>query len=153
MYRIISFFVIAGFVSTILYLHQQNSHFVGTDAHANHMGEHEGFEIGNIKGADIPKIDGWIKQDSTGSWMLKLSTKNFTFEPEKLGSDEQGINEGHAHLYINGDKKNRIYSHYFDMGTLKPGIYKVKVTLNTNNHRQLMVNGKETAFNYKLHVQ
>ena len=152
MYRIVSFFVIAGFVSIMLYFHQQSSHF-GQDAQADHMGEHDGFEISNLKGSEIPGIDGWIKQDSTGSWMLKIITKNFTFEPEKLGLDEQRINEGHAHLYINGEKKSRIYGPYYDMGTLKPGIYEVKVTLNTNNHKRLMYNGKEIAFHYKLKVQ
>ena len=152
MYRIISLIVIAGFVSTMLYFHQQNSHF-GNKTHANHMDQHESFEISNIKGVDIPEIDGWINQDPTGSWMLKITTKNFTFEPEKLGSTEQKINEGHAHLYINGEKKTRIYGEYFDLGKLKLGIHEIRVTLNTNNHLELMYKGKQIAFQYKLKVE
>ena len=151
MYRLISFFVIAGFVTIMLYFHQQSSHF-GANAYSNHMAEHEGLEVSNLKGAKIPEIDGSIRRDSTGSWMLKIVTNHFSFEPEKLGLDDLGINEGHAHLYINGNKKSRIYSHYYDIGILKPGIYNVKVTLNTNSHKRLMINGKEIAFSYKLNV-
>ena len=152
MYRVISFFVIAGFVAIMLHFHQQSSHF-GNNAHADHLEEHEGFEISNTRGAEIPDIDGWIKQDPTGSWMLKIITKNFAFKPEKLGKDEQRINEGHAHLYINGVKEKRIYGQYYDIGKLKPGIYEVKVTLNTHNHKTLMLNSKEIAFQYKLKVK
>ena len=152
MYRIISLIVIAGFVSTMLYFHQQYSHF-GNKTHANHMDSHESFEISNIIGGDIPEIDGWINQETTGNRMLKITTKNFTFEPEKMGSTEQIINEGHAHLYINGEKKNRIYGEYFDLGKLKPGIHEIRVTLNTNNHLELMYKGKQIAFQYKLKVE
>ena len=152
MYRLLSFIVITGFVFTMLYLHQQNSHF-GKDAHAGHSGQHKGLEISNIKEVQIPEIDGRIKQDITGSWMLKLITKNFSFEPEKIDSGEQQINGGHAHLYINGDKKNRIYGHYYDLGSFKPGVYEIKVTLNTNNHEVLMYNNEEIAFQYKLSVE
>ena len=152
MYRIISLIVIAGFVSTMLYFHQQNSHF-GNKTHANHMDQHESYEISKIGGVDIPEIKGSINQDPTGSWMLKITTKNFTFEPEKLGSTEQNINEGHAHLYINGEKKNRIYGQYYDLGKLTSGIHEVRVTLNTNNHKELMYNGEQIAFQYKLKVE
>ena len=152
MYRIVSLIVIGGFVSIMLYFHQQNSHY-GNKTHANHMEEHENFDISNINGVDIPEIDGRIKQDRTGNWMLKITTKNFIFKPEKLGSNEQKVNEGHAHLYINGEKKNRIYGQYFDLGTLKPGVYDVRVTLNTNDHRELMFKGKQIAFQYKLKVE
>ena len=152
MYRIVSFIVIAGFVSIMLYFHQQNSHF-GNDAHAGHMNEHESLEISDIQDDDIPEIDGWIKQDPTGNWMLKVITKNFKFSPDTVGSKVPQINEGHAHLYINGDKKNRIYGPYYDLGVLKPGTYDVKVTLNSNNHQVLMNNGKEIAFHYKLKVK
>lgn len=152
MYRILSFIVIAGFVSIMLYFHQQSSHF-SKDAHAGHTGQHDGLEISNMSEVEIPEINGWIEQDQTGSWMLKINTKNFAFKPEKLGSNEQRINEGHAHLYMNGDKKNRIYGPYYDLGTLKPGVYKVQVTLNTNNHKVLMYNGKEIAYHYKFNVK
>lgn len=152
MYRILSFIVIASFVSILLYFHQQNSHFENK-TQAGHMEHHEGLEISKMKDAKIPEIDGWIKQDQTGSWMVKIITNNFAFKPEKLGLEEQQINEGHAHLYINGDKKNRIYGHYHDLGTLKPGIYDVMVTLNTHNHKVLFYQGKEVAFRYKLKVK
>ncbi len=152
MYRILSLIVIAGFVSIMLYFHQQSSHF-SNDAHAGHKGQHDGLEISSNSGVNIPKIDGWVKQDEMGNWMLKIDTKNFSFTPEKLGSDEQRINEGHAHLYINGEKKNRIYGQYYDLGALEPGGYKVKVTLNTNNHKVLMYNGKEIAYHYDFKVK
>lgn len=151
MYRLLSFVVIASFVSVMLYFHQQSSHFGETQA--GHIGHHEGLEISKVKDAKIPEIDGWVKQDQTGSWMLKIMTKNFTFKPEKLGSKEQQINEGHAHLYINGDKRNRLYGHYYDLGTLKSGNYDVMVTLNTHNHKVLMYQGNEIAFHYKLKVK
>lgn len=43
--------------------------------------------------------------------------------------------QGHAHLYLNGLKLQRLFSEEFEVGDLLPGEYSVSVTINTNDHR------------------
>lgn len=105
MYRIVSFIVIVSFVGVMLYYHQLNSHTAASNTHIIH--HQQLVEIPSTY--PIPKITGSVTQDRTGSWLLEIQTTNFRFAPENIGSTSIAFNEGHAHLYINGKKINRIY--------------------------------------------
>ncbi|MBM6617070.1 hypothetical protein [Bacillus suaedaesalsae] len=148
MYRIVSFIAIFSFVGTMLYYHQLNSHTTASNSHNMH--HQQIIEI--PKSYPIPTITGNVTQDPTGSWLLSIKTTNFNFTPEKIGSTTKSFNEGHAHLYINGKKINRIYGNYYNIDMLNPGTYHIKITLNGNNHQTFYSGGKEISFEQTLKV-
>jgi hypothetical protein len=146
MYRLISFFVIFSFVSVMLYFHQQNGH----DSASNHAEKHQRIVIPSSQ--SVPSITGSVTQDQSGTWLLTIKTNNFRFTPEKVGTDDIRYDEGHAHLYINGEKINRIYGNYYNVDSLEPGTHHIKVTLNGNNHGIFTHNGEEIAFNQTINI-
>lgn len=93
-------------------------------------------------GYEVPTLKIVVTQDPTSSWLLEVQTNHFTFAPKKVGAKDPSYNEGHAHLYINGEKVTRLYGSYYDLGALKPGKNEMKVTLNANNHGVLRNHGK-----------
>ena len=146
MYRLVSFIVLFALVSTLLYFHNQNSH-ANMAAHSMAQGSVE------IPADEkIPVLQGELKQDDMGSWMLKLDMVNFQFTPEKLGQPSTSLHEGHAHLYINGKKIGRIYGPYTDLGPLDKGTHAIRVALYTNDHQVLLSGGKEIAFSQTVEV-
>ena len=72
---------------------------------------------------------------------LFLDLKNFRFAPEEVNKSSR-INEGHAHLYLNGEKLTRLYSASYFMDKLPKGNFEIRVTLNTNTHEDLIYKGK-----------
>ena len=49
---------------------------------------------------------------------------------------------GHAHIYVDGVKIGRVYGPGYDLAGLDPGERHIRVTLNSNDHKQLTVNGE-----------
>lgn len=49
---------------------------------------------------------------------------------------------GHAHIYVDGVKIGRVYGPGYDLTGLDPGERHIRVTLNSNDHKQLTVNGE-----------
>jgi len=88
-----------------------------------------------------PTLDFEINQDAKDGYNLVIKTTNFKFTPENVNKANNG-NEGHAHIYIN-DVKYRQYSPYFHLSNnlLKKGKNEIKVTLNSNDHSHLTVEG------------
>jgi hypothetical protein len=76
-----------------------------------------------------------------GALNLFLDLKNFRFAPEEVNKTSK-INEGHAHLYLNGRKLTRLYAASYFMDKLPKGDLKIRVTLNTNMHEDLNYMGK-----------
>ena len=76
-----------------------------------------------------------------GALNLFLDLKNFRFAPEEVNKSSK-INEGHAHLYLNGKKLTRLYSASYFMDKLPKGDLEIRVTLNTNLHEDLSYKGK-----------
>ncbi len=101
---------------------------------------------------NIPAVHISVTQDQSGSWLLKTNTENFTFRPEKAGSDEIQFQEGHAHIYVDGKKINRLYGSYYNLGELPSGRHVVKVSLNSNSHALFTYKGKEISDSQTIHV-
>ncbi|MGN1400580.1 MAG: hypothetical protein ACI4XL_03685 [Bacillus sp. (in: firmicutes)] len=115
------------------------------------MDKHETNEI--PEGHRVPAVDGKVMEDPSGSLLLEVETENFTFMPKKAGVDEKSVNEGHAHIYVNGEKKGRLYGRYYDLGELEPGKWQIKVTLNSHNHGTLSHKGEEISFVEEIEVK
>ena len=111
---------------------------------ANAHGDHAMLELG--EGEPVPTLQLEITPDPAGGYNVHLITANFRFAPESLGKPHVP-GEGHAHLHINGAKEGRIYSEWSYLPPLSPGEHEIRVSLNSNDHQTLAVDGKmiETA--------
>ncbi len=103
---------------------------------------HGGGHMGNYEymGMDVPTID-ILFHDTKKGYNLEIVTENFTFTPENEG-EAHVDNEGHTHLYIDGVKITRVYSPWYYLTGLEPGVYEVRVELSTNDHKAYAYQGE-----------
>ena len=92
----------------------------------------------------VPTVDLVIREDTKSGWNLQIITENFAWSPEEA-STEHSAGRGHAHLYIDGKKVNRVYGEWQHIPELTTGTHEIKVTLNANSHEDLTVNGKKIS--------
>ena len=64
-------------------------------------------------------------------------------ESERSGGDHVA-GEGHAHVYVDGEKIARLYGPWLHIPSLSPGAV-VEVTLNANDHRPLAIGSGRIA--------
>lgn len=94
------------------------------------------------EGSPKPTVMIHPEKDATGGWNIHFMTTNFKFLP--ASSREDAVNEGHAHLYLNGKKIGRVYGEWIHL-SLPSGENKLKITLNTNSHKDLYVDGQQVS--------
>lgn len=103
---------------------------------------HKGMDHGTIdisKDPIIPEItDFKILKDPMSGWNIYVQVRNFRFAPEHASQPHQQ-GEGHAHLYINGNKIARLYSNWFHIPEFLKDKNEIKVTLNSNDHQTLTI--------------
>jgi len=104
-------------------------------------------QLNSTMGVDVtgkinaPSLDMQVHPDPDSGWNIKLLTSNFKFSPAHTGS-KHIFGEGHAHLYINDKKVSRIYGDWYYLASLPLGENKLRVTLNTNDHKLYILNNK-----------
>ena len=59
--------------------------------------------------------------------------------------------EGHAHLYLDGQKIARVYGEWYHLPKLE-GDHELRVTLNTNDHQDYAVKGEVVGATKKIGV-
>jgi hypothetical protein len=97
-----------------------------------HEGEHDVTGIISLAVEAVP--------DAKAGVNLQLVTEGFTWAPEHASGDHvEG--EGHAHLYVDGDKVGRVYGEWVHL-MLDPGEHEIRVSLNGNDHADLPVEGR-----------
>ncbi len=119
---------------------------VGTDAIA-HEGDHHHHHHGTLEvpdGQPIPTVDLIVYEDAVRGWNLEIRLSNFEFAPQNV-NESSLTTEGHAHLYVNGEKVARLYGNWYHLEHLEPGRHEVTVSLNANGHETLVYNGEEIA--------
>jgi len=107
-----------------------------------HHHDHGVIELSNE--GRIPRVDLVVHKDAMSGRNLEIVTENFRFAPEHASS-EHLAGEGHAHLYLDGEKIARVYGHWFHVPEPGPGTHSVRVTLNANSHQDLAVGGELIA--------
>lgn len=108
------------------------------DGHSHDHGE--GIEVG---GEDvIPTIALTAEPDSKSGVNLRIETTGFTFAPERA-STEHVAGEGHAHVYVDGEKHGRVYGEWYHLDGIEPGEHEISVDLNANSHAPLLVDGEK----------
>jgi len=102
--------------------------------------------------ANPPTIEAEIFKDPESGWNLHVMTTNFAFNAANAGFDNvEG--EGHAHIYVNGDKLGRLYGDWYHIAGLSGGTHDVKISLNANDHSALHRDGKELAAHVTVIVE
>ena len=105
-------------------------------------GSHDHDEPVDVSDLDpTPGVTAEVTQDPKAGWNLAFQTTGHELAPEDASTDHvEG--EGHAHLYIDGEKQTRLYTTGYYLGELDPGTHEVKVELSANDHRPLAVDGE-----------
>jgi hypothetical protein len=103
-------------------------------------GHHHG-AIAIPPGQPIPTVNLIVLPDAEKGWNLDVQVTNFRFVPESVNVDSK-TTEGHAHLYVNGEKVTRLYGNWYYLSELPSGRNEITVTLNTNQHEDLMHDGQ-----------
>ncbi len=107
----------------------------------SHSDSHHHETVMISEGQPVPGIDLVVHEDGLKGWNLEIKLANFELAPEMVNRDNR-LNQGHAHLYVNGEKITRIYGNWYYLATLPSGKNEIKVGLNTNDHKSLMYQGK-----------
>lgn len=109
---------------------------------ATEMAHHKhGDAIDVSDASQTPSIDIKLHEDIISGWNLEIIAENFEFSPQSVNKDHVA-GTGHAHVYVNGEKLARLYANWLHIPALPSGETTVSVTLNSNDHRTLSVNGK-----------
>ena len=126
---------IGAYFSNISYLeHKKLGH---SDLKAHTEMDHGLLDISNE--SIIPQIeDLQLLKDPMSGWNVYVKVNNFQFTPANASTKHQS-GEGHAHLYINGQKIARLYSNWFHLPEFIKDKNEIRVTLNTNDHQTMAI--------------
>ena len=91
--------------------------------------------------APIPSVDLIVHKDEKDGWNTQILLENFRFAPEHV-SFQHIPGEGHAHIYVDGEKLNRVYGEWYHINGLMSGMHEISVRLSTNDHKELTRNGE-----------
>ena len=129
--------------------HPKDSQEPHSAGHSYDSHAHQSLEVSANQ--PIPAVDLIVHEDAVMGWNLEIQVSNFRFAPENVNQESKTY-EGHAHLYINGEKIGRLYSPWRHVASLEPGENKLKVTLNANGHESLSFQGKEISDTESIQV-
>lgn len=119
--------------------------------------DHSHLPINVPADSPIPALSLYLVKDLMSGYNLTLKVQRYTLipPPEDISSmmglmearinPKSGFIEGHAHLYINGIKIQRIYGEHIHIPQhlFKNGINTVSVTLNNHGHMYWVSEGKQ----------
>jgi hypothetical protein len=113
---------------------------ISEDEHSHDGDSHMTHEIRNVEGL-APSVDLVLHEVSDGEYVAQILATNFKISPLSV-SGEDVYGEGHAHIYIDGEKINRVLGEWYNLGKLEGGDHQVSVRLSSNDHHELAVENK-----------
>ena len=76
-----------------------------------------------------------VTPDALSGVNLTINTTGFEFAPQNVdGQHVQG--EGHAHVYVDGEKIGRVYGPHYYLGHVEAGERVIRISLNANSHEE-----------------
>ena len=78
--------------------------------------------------------------DAHGGVDVQIATEGFQFAPDSVDQPHTP-GAGHAHIYVDGVKLGRVFESDYHIDPLSPGQHEVRVSLNTNDHSELVYDG------------
>ena len=119
----------------------------GVTVEAGGGDHHASDAIGGVSGMDhsatVAAPEGMSVQvtatpDAVSGINIELVTTGFTFAPENVNG-EHVVGEGHAHVYVDGEKITRLYGPYLHLDRVDPGERTISVILNANTHQEYAI--------------
>ena len=135
-----------------LEFHAENAGAFGINFHvfaagkmedADHSGEHghDGAAAETFVSDDPVSVSITAEVDAQGSVDVAIAAEGMRFAPE-LVDQAHTAGAGHAHIYVDGVKLSRVFESSYHIESLPPGDHEIRVSLNTNDHRDLVYNGR-----------
>lgn len=91
--------------------------------------------------SEVPiSVNMTTEVDDTGGVSVELTTEGWLWTPDNVDG-EHVPGEGHAHIYVDGVKIDRVYGPSYYLEGLQPGEREVRVSLNANSHEELTYDG------------
>ena len=78
--------------------------------------------------------------DAHGGVDVRIATEGFQFAPDSVDQPHTP-GAGHAHIYVDGVKLGRVFEPDYHIDPLTPGQHEIRVSLNTNDHSELVYDG------------
>lgn len=110
-----------------------------------------------LAGVRVPEMGVALFVDVMDGYNLQLEVRHFEIIPpikKLMASASNAQLEGHAHLYVNGVKIQRVYGHYLHLpGKLfRSGINTITISLNDHTHATWTVKGIEIQATLTVNV-
>ena len=80
--------------------------------------------------------------DAAGGVNVRITTEGFRFAPDLVDQDHTP-GAGHAHIYLDGEKLGRVFEAEYHIAVVPPGEHEIRVSLNANNHSELVFDGEK----------
>ncbi len=104
--------------------------------------QHSNMDHGLIDVSDDPITPSitslTVQKDKMSGWNISINTENFKFTPAQVNTAHIP-GQGHAHIYVNGEKFARLYAPDFHMPVLGAPIETIRITLNANGHETMAI--------------
>ncbi|MEI2583436.1 hypothetical protein [Scytonema sp. PRP1] len=94
-------------------------------ADSNGTHHHKTMEI--APGQPVPLVNLVVHPDAKKGWNLEVKVTNFSFALLSVNTAAKP-GEGHAHLYVNGQKIARLYGNWYYLEYLPPGKNRITVS-------------------------
>lgn len=120
------------------------------------MMDHSHMPISVPSVVPTPQLSLNLTRDAMSGFNLEILISNYVFvlPPSEMSMMEMmsvgplsadGLLQGHAHLYINGEKIQRVYGRLLHLPAerFKNGINNISITLNNNGHMHWVVEDKK----------
>ena len=113
----------------------------GDSSHGHGDDHHATVETATIE-SELPiSVSITAEVQTGGDVYVRILTGNWRWAPEQV-DQPHAPGEGHAHIYVDGEKISRVFEPFYQLTGLAPGEHEIRVTLNSNNHHELLVSGK-----------
>lgn len=113
----------------------------GDDHHGSGAASDDGHEHGGTVETSGMAVEVTAEVDPIDGINVHIIPTGFLFAPERVNqTDVDG--EGHAHVYVDGEKVGRAYGEWFHLKGVAPGNREIRVTLQTNGHNEYVVDGQ-----------
>lgn len=110
---------------------------------------HDHGERLEVDAENAPQVSVQLIPLADGGFNLRVQTLNFLFAPQKV--DQEPLpNEGHAHLYVDGEEIARLYGEWHHLAALPAAAETLTVTLQANDHSVFTRDGVEISASLSL---
>lgn len=119
--------------------------------------DHSHIPIEVPENSPAPALSLKLYKDALSGFNLEIFTERYSLAPPPRVTlsmaalmvpsmdSNTGYIEGHAHLYVNGEKVQRIYGRelHLPAALFRPGVNQVTVTINNHGHMYWTVDGRQ----------